>query len=109
MVKVKKYFFLILFSITVNTWAGINKLDPQLGLLVLYPQRLELMQQQSTLKKSADGFYIDAIITFDGNKKALYDNGVKLICIRDNMAIASIPVNRVLLSAISRALRFPRW
>jgi len=95
LVKVKKIIFLILFSVTFNTWANINKLDPQLGLLVLYPQRLEYKQQQSTLKKSADGFYIDAIITFDGDRKALYDNGVKLICVRDNMAIASVPVNRL--------------
>ncbi|MBN2410506.1 S8 family serine peptidase [candidate division KSB1 bacterium] len=95
MIKIKIFIFFILLGTAFNTRANINKLDPQLGLLVLYPQRIEFTQLQSTLKKSVDGYYIDVIITFDRNSEELYNSGVKIKCIHDNIAVASVPVNRL--------------
>ena len=99
--KVHKLIIFLLFSIVLNAWANINKLDPQLGLLVIYPQRLEFTQQQNALQKTADGYVIDVIITFDGNRQELSDNGAKLRCVHENIAIASVPVDRLEVIAAS--------
>lgn len=90
----------IVLSAPFTAFAGMGKLDPQLGLLVAYPQRLEMMKQQGkSLRKSTEGWEINAIITFRGGVEDLQKAGVKIRCVVGDIAVASIPFQQ--LEAIS--------
>ncbi|HPG40715.1 MAG TPA: S8 family serine peptidase [bacterium] len=90
-----KYVIIVLLLLTsagLYAVEGINKLDPQLGLLVTYPQRLDFLQPDNSLQKTARGAQVRAIVTFQGDVHELQAYGVKIECIYKNLAVVTIPV-----------------
>ncbi len=88
----KKYIILLLILCS-QLWAGIEKLGPQLGLLTLYPQRAEGLQEQG-LKKTASGWQVETIVEFDGDVAELAKLG-HIRCVHKQWAILELSVDRL--------------
>ncbi len=94
-----KKWIIILSLLVINpclyALSGIHKLDPQLGLLVAFPQRQEFLQPINSLHKTGAGLQVRTIVTFTGDITELSSYGVKIECVFKNLAVVSIPVARL--------------
>ena len=82
----------IILSWLPTLFAGIGKLDPTLGLLARNPEMVALYKTSGS-RKSASGWQVDVIITFKGNAGQLRDAGARLICVYNDMAVATVPLH----------------
>ncbi|MBN1996364.1 S8 family serine peptidase [candidate division KSB1 bacterium] len=75
--------------------ADFSKLDPQLGLLLKYPERVKYLAPSNGLSKIAGEKAIDVIVTFSGDKWGLREAGYKVYCSIGDIAVVSVPVKRL--------------
>lgn len=97
MKKIALFLVILSFlSFVTKTWAGAEKLDPRLAVLIAHPERLStLAKSEQVLYKDASGYWVEALVMFDGNTNDLKVGGAKLRCVWGDLAIVRIPVNRL--------------
>ena len=79
-----------------DLWAGIEKLDPQLAVMMAHPQRQSTLQQSGEiLRKDAMGYWVEVLVTFDGAPDKLKQSGAKLRCVWGELAVVHIPLQRL--------------
>jgi len=90
---IRNFALMMLFAAPASLTAG--GLGPRLERLVREPARTRPERLPGALRKTAQGWSVDAIITFDGRARDLRRAGARLICVRVDMAVARIPLGRL--------------
>jgi subtilisin family serine protease len=84
----------------LDLWAGINKLDPRLEIMAAHPERFAALEKSGKiLRKDAKGYWVETLVTFDGDPSQIKQCGASLRCVWDDLAIVHIFLN--LLSDLS--------
>ena len=82
--------FLLCFSIKIM--ADTTKLDPRLNFLINHSESL---QSSETLQKGMVDNTIEVIVTYTGDPYEFLQNGAKIRCIWNNMAILLVPLDQL--------------
>jgi len=86
----------VLLMTSPLAFAQSGKLDPQLGLLQCFPERVQVEQQRgSMIYKSAPTDRIEAIVTLSRQDVDLQSAGATTVWRRGDMAIVRIPADRL--------------
>jgi len=86
----------ILIVLITNSWAGLEKLDPRLAVLIAHPERLSTLEKTGQiLKKGSSEFWIEAIVSHHGDPSELQQIGAQLRCVWGDLAIIHIPLHRL--------------
>ncbi|MBN1540501.1 S8 family serine peptidase [candidate division KSB1 bacterium] len=96
-----------LFLVAGSGFAQMGKLDPQLGLLWRYPERIEQKAStESMIYKTVDEVWVEAIVTHDGGLVDYGAVGATVLWKHDAMAVVRIPVRRLNELAEQRGVRY---
>jgi subtilisin family serine protease len=84
--------FCLLFFQTLS-WSDVNsgKLDPYLGLLTVYPERIHIVKEQTEILEKQKSASLDVIVTFRNQLKGISKIGGQIVCSYKDMAVCTIP------------------
>ncbi len=80
-----------------QAWAfdHFSKMDPRLTKILLNSERIDDIKNDLSLKKSGTQWFVEAIITFDGNVYELESSGVQIVKSFADMAVVRVPFEKL--------------